>query len=223
MQAYARLQSLTGAPPVGKPVDVNGHSGVETTPDASTEIYYFPDLSLKLSLVGEQAAAIVNTVGWSPAYLLLHPGQAVTVPSTWKPVRYRNLTLRVPPTWPIKPLGPSDHIPGVCADPEFLVPVVDEGPGGQTTCNGFHPYSPVASVDGVWLRPYPSFRGVIFPPPGSTTLNSEPTTLILLPVRNNGQQIAQLVAVDGAGTPVAIDIGLGPDPLTAQQILASIR
>jgi hypothetical protein len=60
-------------------------------------------------------------------------------------------------------------------------------------------------------------------PPGSITLRSKPNILLLLPVNNNAEQVAQLVAIDSAGNRLAIDVGLGLNPVIAQDVIASIK
>lgn len=223
MVSYVRLLAFEGQPPAGKIVEIDGHTGTEVAGPSGTETYYFRDLGLAMTVYGSYGAEIASTVGWSATYLLLHPTGPVSVPANWVEFSYDGVSVRVPPTWPQKTLGPSDPAPGVCANATFTTPVAERGAGGSSSCNGFQPYAPVADVDGVWMSPYVTSPVQAFTPSADNQLRSSPVAVYLLPPRNNGQPIAQLVAVAPDGDMVSIDLGLGADPVIGQEILASIR
>ena len=223
MVSYVRLLPLQGSPPTGTAVDINGHTGTEVSGPPQTETYYFSDLSLEMTVYGPDGAQVASTVGWSANYLLLHPTGPVSIPADWVTFGYEGVSVRVPPTWPQKTLGANDPIPGVCANPTFPAPVAERGTGGPTPCNGFQPYAPVTAIDGVWLTPYVSSPVRPFTPSSTNQVQSSPVPVYILPSNNNGQPIAQLVAIAPNGTMISINIGLGPTPTISQEIMASIR
>jgi hypothetical protein len=227
--SYARLSALpTGKLPAGKPVVINGHRGSELLAGPGTRSYLFPDLRVELTVAGPDAANITETLGWSGAYPLLHPANPVQVPKGWREVSVEGVTVRIPSNWPVIDLGSTQYMPGVCR-PEFFTPVIDVGPGGSTPCAGPQ-FTSQAQTDGVWIRPHPEtvvFSPTphvtkVFPPPGSVLVRREPIPVVVLPHVDNRQHVVQLAALGHTGDQVAIDIGLAPDPTTAQEILASI-
>ena len=181
LSSFVRLQPLAASLPSGQPVAINGHSGIKVSESAGSETYLFPDLGVELTVGGEDAASITETVGWSATYLVSHPAGPVQIPQDWRKLQFEGVDFRVPPDWPVVELGTTIPTPGVCANPEFPRPVVDEGPGGPQTCNGFGPYAPVAETDGIWLRTYnpapasgPLGPDSRFPPSGSQVLHPGP-------------------------------------------------
>ena len=230
LTSYARLGPLpTGKVPAGKPVDINGHGGSESLTGPGTTSYLFPDLGVELTVAGPDAASIAGTLGWSGVYLLLHPANPVHVPKGWREVSFEGVTVRVPSNWPVIDLGSTQYMPGMCEQREFLTPVIDVGPGGSTPCTGAQ-FTSQAQTDGVWIRPHPEtvvFSPTphvtkAFPPPGSVLVRREPIPVVVLPDLDNRQHVVQLAALGHTGDQVAIDIGLGPDPTTGQEILVSI-
>ena len=203
-------------------MEVNGHSGVVHPyrgPGPTIQDYSFPDLGVTLVAAGPFASQIIGSVGWSATYMVLHPSIPVTVPSDWKKVTYGRIQMKVPPSWPIHQLGPSDMIPGSCG-PEFQTPQVLEGEGGIVSGCPASLARVTAGIDSLWIHPAGSN-----PPAGTQPIRPSDPAVLVIPdtVAPQVQPVLHLLVKPAANEPyVAVDIGLGSQTATSQQILASL-
>ena len=239
--SFVRFQQLTSSAPRAvpgqAPVDIGGHHGIRVYPIAdSGPAYAFADLGVVVTLAGPDSATILNTIGWSQPYLVLHPSSPVKVPASWKTLTQDGVAFKVPAAWPISeptcaPLSTPPPIKLPKQPQEFPTPGVIKGTlSGPCAPSGLPP-SLQANIDGVYIRAYAELRGQPFPPHGSEVIQTAPIELLLL-LQDPGSPIVpgltaepvmNLVAVTPTGAKIAIDIGLGTDPSVAREIIASLR
>lgn len=121
--------------------------------------------------------------------------------------------------WPIHQLGPSDMIPGSCG-PELQTPQVLEGEGGIVSGCPASLARVTAGTDSLWIHPAGSN-----PPAGTQPIRPSDPEVLVIPdtVAPQVQPVLHLLVKPAANEPyVAVDIGLGSQTATSQQILASL-
>jgi hypothetical protein len=182
--------------------------------------YSIPALGVSLTVHGVEAAqSLLDTLTSSSRRVVLSAGTAPAVPRDWHTVAYGGITLRVPPTWPIKRLGPHDLSPGECLGPPFRKPGVFLGKGdtGIVNCPLLTVGYVAIPTDGVWISaPDPQ-------PPHSYSTSLVVGGLRLWVDRSTDPVLTIQPQRGDTELPALVHIGLGADPAVARTILYSIR
>lgn len=185
--------------------------------------YAVPELGVTVALRGvDEALPVLETLTSSARRVVLAAGPAPRVPDDWRTVEYGGITVRVPPTMPVKRLGAHNIPPGVCSVQMFSQPGVFLGKGfvGVIHCGLILAGVVPAPTDGLWIRALPDEKR---PPPTKRFIDvtglrlwlgdsSVDPTLTIEPQREKGGRL-----------PTVITLGLGADPTIARTILYSIR
>lgn len=178
---------------------------------AGPRVYGVPALGVVVTITGPAPAAILDSLGPSPRYIVLGAGRAQPVPPTWRTVIYEGVSVAVPPSWPSSAGGDTAPCPG---DPFLRPPTVFLGP--PSAVRGALCLPTVAttqqSKDSIWLQAGggpPSNTSPVKTPSGQTVLVTEaelPSPILQIWYHR-----------------VSIQLGIGPDPTVARAILDSIR
>ncbi len=199
-QSYAFMQPNTPLPGHQAVHSINGHPVVGTTSP-----YSVMDLSVRLTLVGPQANAILATLGPSSRAAVLARGPMALAPSNWQTITYSGVSLRVPPGWPYK----DPHSIAGCGGEFAQGPAVVLGPLLRLTCPPPNYEPPLG--DG--LRIAPASPNSALPETPYRT-----ATGLRINVLNTGDSV--LLDIDAPTADIAI--GLGIDPSIARTIFYSL-
>ena len=208
------------------PTSFNGHAGYALTGGslAYQEEYAFPDLGVLVGATGPRRSLVLDSIDWSDRQLALAyaANHATQTPKGWKTIAYDGVMLSVPSTWPVHVLGHNELPPDACTGLGIRTNTVLEGSGNSLThglCRARR--QPPIGRDGIWIRTARGTRLPLEDPSGPVVIiGSAPVHLGEAPRDDYLPQI-QLRAVVNR-TQVEITVGLGVDPTTAGQILASL-
>jgi hypothetical protein len=219
--SFAHLQALPTRLPRGTSQTINGHTAIVLAPSDGSRTYVFPGLGVELEVAGPDAYSIARSIGWSSRYMVLHDEGEVDIPPSWGTTSYQGVAVRLPRSWPLAKVGPAEGEPGCGAD--FYRPTLFEGPPFfQPICPPVLAEPPL--VDGVWLQGGAGLNQAQATADGYTALSGTRTKVYFA----QGQDpmgllpFLHLLVVTGYGSLVALDVGLGPDPMVAAAIIASI-
>jgi hypothetical protein len=202
------------------PSHVNGVPVYLATDAGAVITWYVPSLSVELTARGPLAERVLHTLTRSPLDVVLAPGPAPTVPSSWRSGSFDGISFSVPNTW--HTLRTSD-VPGFagCSRSEFLrEPVVLSTDEKMLvfSCPAPAP-EPEPALNGLEVDEGPQERPVSV---ASTCLNlsglracpaTGPTYTLLV----------YQVIVPGRTKPVIVSIGLSGNGIVARTILYSLR
>ena len=200
--------------------------------DDGSIIRSVPSLGVVLYGFGPLGAHIARTAGPSSLAALVAAHTPIDVPPGRRTVSAGPLVVSVPRRWPRRHLtARSWPVPGLCASRIFLHPIVYTGWSNELSgCTLIDAqsilYATVLPGDGVWI--VVSHRRVnlhaFFPPTGRiVSVRGLRVMLRLgLPEVGVGGDSVQLLASVGHTT-ISITLGLGLNPLVAEEILSSIR
>jgi hypothetical protein len=216
LAGWASIQPFTGAAPDDWRAATVNATVVWSHQVGGQEIVAIPSLHAQITAVGA-GRAILATVGPSSLAAVLALRHPITVPRSWKAVRFAGLQIAVPADWPIAALTGQLPEPGVCTGPIFQTATVYLG------ADGFRPLcAPTVAqldppVDGAWLAAPTSnqqanIQTMALGPLLVSVEYSDPDTDAAIAVR---------VTVDAQT--VNLVVGLGVDPTVAEGILSSLR
>jgi hypothetical protein len=218
--SFAHLQALPTAFPRGTSQTINGHTAVVLAPSDGSRTYVFPGLGVELKVAGSDAYRIAHSIGWSSRDMVLNDMAHVGIPPSWGTTIYEGVAVRLPRSWPLAKVGPAEGEPGCGAD--FFTPKLLEGPVFFHTCGLVSAEPPL--VDGVWLQGGAGLNQAQATADGYTALSGTRTKVYFA----QGQDpmgllpFLHLLVVTGYGSLDALDVGLGPNPMVAAAIIASV-
>jgi hypothetical protein len=186
--------------------------------DAQGIIIAIPALHSTLTAQGTEALRIARSLGPSSLQAVLSMTRPIAVPARWKPVRYHGIQIDVPPAWK------TATVPYDCGTLFMGTPTAYTGPArevaGCAILTGNDLYQP---HDGVWLQPVPRNA----PQPHRYQLNYNQAQINIEPGVNSDGGFPNVpntyLTIHTPTTTITATLGLGPDPLTAERILSSIR
>ena len=193
------------------------HSVGDNCPGA----YVVPQLDVALNVQGPNFHSVLQTLTYSPRAVALAPGRSRPFPASWKSVEFGGISASVPSSWPIESFGwppcPPSNL-SLEVEGALLVPGIALS---ASSCPATSYITVERPTDGLLIDP-----GPYGPISSSTTfapcfkvngLSVCPTTSDLYGV------LVASVRVPGRSTPVAVEIGLVGDGMTARTILHSLR
>jgi hypothetical protein len=195
-----------------------------------TEVRYdVPQLGVTITVRGvDIAEPVLATLGPSARMVVLGGGPVPVLPDDWRTVTFDGITMRVPPSMPVRKLGPNNLPPGICFTQTFRQPGVLLGNGSALAVNcTFIPAGVVpVPTDGVWIstasdRSLRRLPGTVVDAPGLRLffrIDNDPADPVLTidPVNANSR-------LTNAQRQPVVRLGLGVDPAIARTILHSIR
>ena len=97
----------------GNPEAINGIFvwPYTTGPQSS---YLVPSLGVEITVDGPLGQRVLHTLTWSPRSVVLAPGSAPAVPSSWQQVTFAGLRFSVPAGWPINRTSVTPGLGAVC-------------------------------------------------------------------------------------------------------------
>lgn len=191
-----------------------------------------PRLDVVLYGFGSPGARIVGTAGSSSLAALLTARLPANVPRGWRTISAGPLVVSLPSSWPRRHLEKSSWpVPGLCASRMFLHPIAITGWSEElAACTLIDAqsilYATVYPGDGVWI--VVDHRRVnvhpFFPPTGRivNVKGLRVPVRLGMPAVGDGSDTVELLATVG-GTSISVTLGLGLDPMVAEEILSSIR
>ena len=205
-----------------KRIRVNGvpvYLGTHATADIT---YYVPSLSVALTARGPLAERILHTLTPSPLAVVLAPGRAPSVPSSWRSARFGGISYSVPNAWHTLRTPNVPGFDGGCSYIGFshsqVVLSTDERMLVHS-CPGPLP-DPELALNGLQLDVGPQQRPVSVASTGCLNLSglracpaTGPTYTLLV----------YQVSVPGRTKPVIVSIGLAGNGMVARTILYSLR
>ena len=220
---------------------LNGHRVVRLTPETmgvtqGTVQYAVRDLGVELSVSGAGTEEIIGSIDWSDRYVALATAKAHagTSPKGWTSAGFKGVRFAFPASMAVDRLddphaGKVD--PGACERSPAVQPsTVSEGsaPAALTAtlrCPFVPPFRPVElGVDGVWIHAAaasePQVKATSLP--GITAGDA----VILDASDEAGAPFRPVLVVSltrSDGKRLLLNVGLGPDPTIAGQIIASLR
>lgn len=182
-----------------------------------------PSLGVRLLALGSSGARLALTLGPSPLDAVLATTYPVAIPSGWRSVSFDGVTLSVPPSWAVTKLtrAPLEALPGQPLVPCELFPrpvVYLGGPAGSCS-TGFA--GGIGDPPGLWLGN--AVAALSGPSNRTSTLRSAAgasATIRWSPFAGSSTVDVTLVA---GGHSVAATMGIGSDPVIAEEILSSLR
>jgi hypothetical protein len=182
---------------------------------------------LGVTLYGFTALGARVAMAFTPSTLerLLEARLPTAVPRHWRRIAYGNLSIDVPPSWPVTPLADSRLTdPGACGLGDFSTPVADLGTDDVTPMcpiefpnewlrTSARPVNAVwLQVPGVWLDPARNDARRVH----GMTINLRPMTFL------TGSDALQVLVRRGSSVGDLV-LGLGTSPTVAEAILSSLR
>jgi hypothetical protein len=177
--------------------------------------------------VGQQ---IVDTMTASPLEALLSTRYPVEVPSLWKGVSFGGVEARVPPDWVVQTLDslPNKELSivtgkeqqGACSLFNRAEVLLGNPPGSCQGNLGWSSEPDGTPVPGLWLGQ--SYLGSTAPVLRSTTIHSGHATIDVAwgPFDTNANVLG--LRIHTAKGTVNASLGLGADPVVAEEILSSV-
>jgi hypothetical protein len=223
---------VENASPSGQQTDrINGftvHSAAPGGAPSTTEttMYTVPALGVQI-LASAAGHVVVDSLGPSSLYDVIHLQSPVAPPASWKTVNYGGFEARVPRNWPVHTLrAPSENPGDNCSGyAEFTEPEVDLGTGGGPGSNCPEisiPGDPPEVSNGLWMQPYSANV------PGGGDFNTQlayrPLSEVLARADPDNYFAATAsVAITSGARRITVVVGLGTDPGVAEEILSSFR
>ena len=211
---------------LGRPEAINGIL-VYPYPMGPQSSYLVPSLGVEITVDGPLGQRVLHTLTWSPRSVVLAPGSAPAIPSSWQQVTFAGLRFSVPAGWPINRtavtpgLGPICATLGVALASPTVTLSTDVRPMLLPPCAYFPP-TPQQPENGVQvdsgLRTEPmvtlSFSAHCLVLHGLTSCPTTSPAYSILVVRVN---------VPGRDKPVFLSIGLAGNGMVARAILYSLQ
>jgi hypothetical protein len=210
----------------GNPEAINGIFvwPYTTGPQSS---YLVPSLGVEITVDGPLGQRVLHTLTWSPRSVVLAPGSAPAVPSSWQRVTFAGLRFSVPAGWPINRTSVTPGLGAVCKTlgvalastaitlstdvrPLLLPPCAYIPPTPQQPANGVQVDSGLRTEPMVTLSLSAHCLGIH----GLTACPATSPAYSILVLRVN---------VPGRDKPDFFSIGLAGNGMVARTILYSLR
>lgn len=228
---WLSLEPTTAPPPAAAShTKINGISAwVWPTAPAGTRRYDLVGDGEEITVHGVGAGRVLATLEPSALAAVLSTRYPIRVPGSWRRVRYDGVAVSVPATWPRRRLPSSTLPPGWCGLAAFgSGPLVYQGPPrglpAAVHCPAAASGWAAHPADGVWVEPTPKGQGEAGAGQQQVRLRAGAGTATIVYSYDSFDNEADLVAVniDRHGHHVTVTIGLGTDPVTAEEILSSL-
>ena len=196
-------------------VTVNGEPG-----------YYSPTLGMEVAAIGPDALGVLGTFAPSPRRVVLAPGPAPQVPSSWRTISFDDVSFSVPTGWSVKRtiyamgIGQLCSVPGVAFGLADSVVLSTDKKSYVVFCPLIGPW-PQVPAEGVQIDGGTDAPKVTA---SSHCLILGSLNACLAAGTTYSYSILVLkVTVPGRDEPVIISIGLAGSGMTARMILHSLR
>lgn len=205
-------------PPGGRTTAINGIPVVEIPASGATKHVVVPSLETQLVAKTSAAAAVLSSLQHSVAWDIAHSPPPRRPAGGWKTVTYRQITIDVPTSWHLLPVGY-----GICSREGGIGGGPQVMRGEPTMALGGCP----AGVAG--MSPIPTPQGVAWIDPGSTAERAiGPAVTVTrrglrLSIRTAADTPAEIVVHVTGSAHGTIEIEVGNHPNLAAAILGSIR
>ena len=211
---------------LGHPEVINGIF-VYPYPTGPQSSYLVPSLSVEITVGGPLGQRVLHTLTWSPRSVVLAPGSAPSVPSSWRYLSFAGLRFSVPGNWPITRTQVTPGLGAICRQQgvAFAGTTVTLSTDRHRLLAVFCPRmspTPQQPENGVQVD-----SGLRTEP--TVTLSLSAHCLVLhgltaCPATSPAYSILVLrVNVPGRDKPVFVSIGLAGNGMVARTILYSLR
>ncbi len=230
-----RIEALSSVAiePYSRSIVVNGITVRVAYPGPSPSLAYddVPSLGVRLTTEGRSARRILTTLTRSPRTLVLAPGPAPAVPTTWHTLTFQGLSFAVPSSWPVTQTNITAQALWPFCSSRFAVALPTAAVTLSTDTGVFLPSCPAPALFGG--PPMSPSNGVEIDARfdlSEKTLTTFSTrclkvhALIACPATSPAYSVLVVrVTVPGRAAPLFVSIGLAGNGMVARTILYSLR